>query len=106
MAMIETVNLTKKYGDLTALDNLNLSIEAGECFGFIARHFFKRAGEDHGLAGKGAIGAATFLYRQGCDFSGKIIQRGKVARLGEEFHEFFCNRRPDTLDGAQFLPRL
>jgi ABC-2 type transport system ATP-binding protein len=35
MAMIETVNLTKKYGDLTALDNLNLSIEAGECFGFI-----------------------------------------------------------------------
>ena len=35
MAMIETVNLTKKYGELTALDNLNLSIEAGECFGFI-----------------------------------------------------------------------
>ena len=33
--MIETVNLTKKYGDLIALDNLNLSIEAGECFGFI-----------------------------------------------------------------------
>ena len=35
MAMIETVNLTRKYGDLVALDNLNLSIEAGECFGFI-----------------------------------------------------------------------
>jgi ABC-2 type transport system ATP-binding protein len=35
MAMIETVNLTRKYGSLTALDNLNLSIEAGECFGFI-----------------------------------------------------------------------
>jgi urea transport system ATP-binding protein len=35
MAMIETVNLTKKYGELVALDNLNLSIEAGECFGFI-----------------------------------------------------------------------
>ncbi|MSR19009.1 MAG: ABC transporter ATP-binding protein [Phycisphaerales bacterium] len=33
--MIETVNLTKKYGELTALDNLNLSIEAGACFGFI-----------------------------------------------------------------------
>ncbi len=35
MAMIETVNLTKKYGDLIALDNLNLSIEEGACFGFI-----------------------------------------------------------------------
>ena len=35
MAIIETVNLTKKYGELTALDNLNLEIEAGDCFGFI-----------------------------------------------------------------------
>jgi len=35
MAMIETVNLTKKYGELVALDNLNLSIDEGVCFGFI-----------------------------------------------------------------------
>tara|TARA_Y100000589_G_C27156787_1_gene631142 strand:+ start:67 stop:1014 length:948 start_codon:yes stop_codon:yes gene_type:complete len=35
MAIIETVNLTKKYGELTALDNLNLEIEEGDCFGFI-----------------------------------------------------------------------
>ena len=35
VAMIETVNLTKKYGSLTALDNLNLEIEAGTCYGFI-----------------------------------------------------------------------
>jgi ABC-2 type transport system ATP-binding protein len=35
MPMIETVNLTRKYGDLTALDNLNLTIEEGTCFGFI-----------------------------------------------------------------------
>jgi ABC-2 type transport system ATP-binding protein len=33
--MIETVNLTKRYGDLIALDNLNLSIEEGACYGFI-----------------------------------------------------------------------
>ncbi len=33
--MIETINLTRKYGDLIALDNLNLSIDEGECFGFI-----------------------------------------------------------------------
>jgi ABC-2 type transport system ATP-binding protein len=35
MAMIETTNLTKKYGDLVALNNLNLAIEQGSCFGFI-----------------------------------------------------------------------
>lgn len=35
MPMIETINLTKRYGDLIALDNLNLSIDDGACFGFI-----------------------------------------------------------------------
>ena len=35
MAMIETINLTKKYGELVALNNLNLSISDGDCFGFI-----------------------------------------------------------------------
>ncbi|MBT8484673.1 MAG: ABC transporter ATP-binding protein [Phycisphaerales bacterium] len=33
--MIETINLTKKYGELVALNNLNLGIEEGDCFGFI-----------------------------------------------------------------------
>jgi ABC-2 type transport system ATP-binding protein len=33
--MIETVNLTKRYGDLVALNNLNLTINEGDCFGFI-----------------------------------------------------------------------
>ncbi len=33
--MIQTINLTRKYGELVALDNLNLEIAAGECYGFI-----------------------------------------------------------------------
>ena len=33
--MIQTTNLTRKYGDLVTLDNLNLNIEEGECYGFI-----------------------------------------------------------------------
>ena len=33
--MIETINLTKRYGELVALDALNLAIEPGDCFGFI-----------------------------------------------------------------------
>lgn len=35
MPMIQTINLTKRYGSLMALSNLNLEIEAGDCFGFI-----------------------------------------------------------------------
>lgn len=35
MAMIETINLSKEYGELVALNNLNLTIESGDCFGFI-----------------------------------------------------------------------
>jgi ABC-2 type transport system ATP-binding protein len=33
--MIKTVNLTKRYGTLVALSNLNLEINEGDCFGFI-----------------------------------------------------------------------
>src|SRR5262245_26739765 len=35
MSMIETINLTKKYGELVALNNLNLAVDQGDCFGFI-----------------------------------------------------------------------
>lgn len=33
--MIKITGLTKKYGDLTAVDNLNLEIATGELFGFL-----------------------------------------------------------------------
>ena len=35
MPMIQTTNLTKRYGEFLALSNLNLSIREGDCFGFI-----------------------------------------------------------------------
>ncbi|MEO1008217.1 MAG: ABC transporter ATP-binding protein [Planctomycetota bacterium] len=35
MPIIETINLTKRYGELVALDNLNLTIDEGDCYGFI-----------------------------------------------------------------------
>ena len=33
--MIETVDLTKKFGDLTAVSTLNLHVEKGEIYGFL-----------------------------------------------------------------------
>ena len=33
--IIQTINLTKRYGKLVALNNLHLEIQEGECFGYI-----------------------------------------------------------------------
>ncbi|RMH26706.1 MAG: ABC transporter ATP-binding protein [Planctomycetota bacterium] len=33
--MIQTINLTKRYGEFVALNSLNLAINEGDCFGFI-----------------------------------------------------------------------
>ena len=33
--IVQTINLTKRYGKLVALDNLHLQIDDGECFGYI-----------------------------------------------------------------------
>ncbi len=35
MPLIEIQNVTKKFGSFTAVDNLNLKVEAGEFFGFL-----------------------------------------------------------------------
>ncbi len=35
MAAIDTTGLTKEYGDLTAVDDLDLTVETGEVFGFL-----------------------------------------------------------------------
>lgn len=35
MSHIELINVTKKFGDVTAVDRLNLGIEQGECFSFL-----------------------------------------------------------------------
>ncbi|MES3517257.1 MAG: ABC transporter ATP-binding protein [Natronomonas sp.] len=35
MAAIQTRNLSKRYGDVVAVDSLSLSIDTGECYGFL-----------------------------------------------------------------------
>jgi ABC-2 type transport system ATP-binding protein len=35
MAMVEATNITKKFGDFTALDKVNLTLNKGEVYGFI-----------------------------------------------------------------------
>jgi len=35
MSIVKAVNLTKKFGNFTALDHINLEVNQGEVFGFI-----------------------------------------------------------------------
>ena len=35
MAIIRTLNLTKKYKDILAVDRVSIAIEEGECFGLL-----------------------------------------------------------------------
>ena len=37
-AVIETAGLTKQWGDLVAVDHLDLSVEQGECYAFLGRN--------------------------------------------------------------------
>lgn len=36
--MLELINITKKFGNFTAVDNLNLKINAGDFFGFLGQN--------------------------------------------------------------------
>lgn len=36
--MLELINITKKFGNFTAVDNLNLKIESGDFFGFLGQN--------------------------------------------------------------------
>ena len=36
--MLELINITKKFGSFTAVDNLNLKVNAGDFFGFLGQN--------------------------------------------------------------------
>ena len=62
--MIETENLTKKFGDLTAVDSVTLSVNEGEVFGFL---------------GPNGAGKTTTVRMLCC----LISKTSGVARIGE-----------------------
>ena len=37
-AVIETIGLTQRWGDLVAVDHLDLSVPQGECYAFLGRN--------------------------------------------------------------------
>ena len=61
--MIETTNLTKRFGDNTAVDRLTLSISEGEVFGFLGPNGAGKTTTVRMLAGliSPTAGSATLL---------------------------------------------
>src|SRR5437867_2959264 len=64
-AAVRTENLTKRYGDLTAVDNLSLAVPTGKMFGFLG---------PNGAGKSTTIGCLTGLIDPN---SGKIELLGK-----------------------------
>jgi ABC-2 type transport system ATP-binding protein len=64
-AVIKTVNLTKRYGTLVALSNLNLEINEGDCFGFIGPN---GAGKTTTIKILGTLLQPTWGEARVCDF--------------------------------------
>jgi ABC-2 type transport system ATP-binding protein len=64
-AVIKTVNLTKRYGTLVALSNLNLEINEGDCFGFIGPN---GAGKTTTIKILGTLLQPTWGEARICDF--------------------------------------
>ena len=55
--MIEIRNLTKKFGDFTAVDGLDLTIETGEFFGLLGPNGAGKTTTLRVLAGEGVLHA-------------------------------------------------
>ena len=76
--MIELINFTKRYGDLVAVDNLNLKIEAGE-MELIASPF-----ETKSLAEAVEIAMGETARKKGLEFSVKLAPEMPARIIGDE----------------------
>ncbi len=95
--MIELINLTKKYGDFLAVDNLNLTIPEGEIFGFIGPN---GAGKTTTIKMMGGILAPTSGVVRICGLDIATRPEEAKANIG------FIPDRPyvyEKLTGMEFL---
>ena len=95
--MIELISLTKKYGNLTAVNNLNLVIPKGEIFGFIGPN---GAGKTTTIKMLGGINAPTSGTVKICGIAMATEPEAAKQKIG------FIPDRPylyEKLTGLEFL---
>src|SRR3954451_13163914 len=108
--VIKTVNLTKRYGSLVALSNLNLEIQEGDCFGYIGPN---GAGKSTTIKILGTLLQPTWGEARVCDFVVGYVSRKIRPLIGyvpdyfgayedmvvQEYLEFFAAAY--NINGAQ-----
>ncbi len=97
MTAIETTNLTKTYGDLVAVDEVNLSVEPGEVYGFLGPNGAGKSTTINMLLDltRPTAGSATVLGHD-CQTASETI-RERVGVLPEGFDLY------DRMTGRQHL---
>ena len=95
--MIELINLTKKYNDFTAVNNLNLVVEKGEIFGFIGPN---GAGKTTTINMMGGVLAPTSGFVMICGINIQNHPKKAKSKIG------YIPDRPylyEKLTGMEFL---
>jgi ABC-2 type transport system ATP-binding protein len=97
MSVIETQGLTKRYGSVTAVENLSVRIEEGEIFGFLGPNGAGKSTTINMLLdfAKPTSGTAQ-VFGMDCQDSGKAIRR-RIGVLPEGFDVY------ERLTGRQHL---
>ena len=92
--MLKIENLTKKYGDFTALKNLTLTVNAGEIFGFIGHN-----GAGKSTAIRSIVGIQTFdggnIFIDGKNVLSQSLEAKKVTAYlpdNPDIYEFLSGK--------------
>ncbi|WP_440766708.1 ABC transporter ATP-binding protein [Natronorubrum sp. DTA7] len=95
MAAIETDGLTKEYGELTAVDDLDLAIEEGEVFGFLGPNGAGKSTTINMLLDftRPSAGSATVLGYDAQDEADAISPRVGVLPEGFDIYPRLAGRR-------------
>lgn len=94
MPAIETDGLTRRFGDLTAVDALNLTVEDGEVFGFLGPNGAGKSTTINMLLGflRPTEGSATVLGHDAARQSRAVRQRTGLLPEGFELYENLTGR--------------
>jgi len=94
MPAIETDGLTRRFGDLTAVDALNLTVEDGEVFGFLGPNGAGKSTTINMLLGflQPSEGSATVLGHDAASQSRAVRQRTGLLPEGFELYENLTGR--------------
>jgi len=97
MNALEIINFTKKYGDLTAVDGISLTVKPGEFFGFLGKNGAGKTTTISAITGIGTITSGT-IQVFGIDVEKDYREaRRNIGLCPQEFNVDFWGKVEHTL---------